>query len=103
MVALECCYCGPLDKGHEVIRPVKSFGPPLQDLLGPMPYSAQQSLTDAGFPAGSFYYTKGGFMADLADEAIEVFAEYAAIMPSATMTRTGFASPTAPTMGGWRP
>jgi FAD/FMN-containing dehydrogenase len=82
MVALVCCYCGPLDKGHEVIRPVKSFGPPLQDLLGPMPYAAQQSLTDAGFPAGSLYYTKGGFMADLTDEAIEVFAEYAEIMPS---------------------
>jgi hypothetical protein len=82
MVALVCCYCGPLDKGEGVIRPLRSFGSPVQDLLGPMRYAAQQSLTDAGFPAGSRYYTTGGFLEDLTDEAIEVFAEHAAIMPS---------------------
>jgi len=81
-VALVCCYCGPLDKGEEVIRPLRSFGPPLQDMLGPMPYAAQQCLTDAGFPAGSYYYTKADFLADLTDEAIEVFAEYTATKPS---------------------
>ena len=82
VIALIGCYCGPLDKGAAVVRPVKSFGSPLQDVLGPMPYAAQQSLTDAGFPAGSYYYTKGGFLADLTDEAIEVFAQYAATKPS---------------------
>ena len=82
VIALICCYCGPLDKGAAVVRPVKSFGSPLQDALGPIPYAAQQSLTDAGFPAGSYYYTKGGFLPDLTDEAIEVFEEYAATKPS---------------------
>jgi FAD/FMN-containing dehydrogenase len=83
VAALIGCYCGPLDKGEEVMRPLKSFGPPLLDMLGPMPYAAQQSLTDAALPAGSSYYTKGGFLADLNDQAIEVFAEYAATKPSA--------------------
>ena len=82
VAALICCYCGPLDKGEEVIRPLRSFGPPLQDMLGPMPYAAQQCLTDAALPAGSHYYTKGGFLADLPDEAIEVFAQYVATKPS---------------------
>jgi hypothetical protein len=81
VAALICCYCGRLDKGEEVIRPFRSFGPPLHDMLGPLPYTAQQSLTDAALPAGSFYYTKGGFLSDLTDEAIEVFAEYAATKP----------------------
>ena len=85
VAAVICCYCGPLDKGEEVIRPLKSFGPPLQDMLGPMPYAAQQCLTDAAFPAGSYYYTKGGSLADLTDEAIEVFAEYVATKPSASV------------------
>src|SRR5437867_1046919 len=58
VAALICCYCGSLDKGEEVIRPLRSFGPPLQDMLGPMPYAAQQSLTDAALPAGSCYYAK---------------------------------------------
>ena len=83
VVAVMCCYCGPIDKGEEVVRPLKSFGPPLQDMLGPMPYTVQQCLTDAAFPAGSHYYNKGGSLPDLTDEAIEVFAEHAANKPSA--------------------
>ena len=82
VAALFCCYCGPLDKGEEVIRPLRSLGSPVQDLLGPMPYVAQQRLFDGGFPAGSYYYAKAGSLADLTDEAIEVFAEYAATKPS---------------------
>ncbi len=80
--ALICCYCGSLDKGEEVIRPLRSFDSPLQDMLGPMPYAAQQTLTDAALPAGSYYYTKGGSLADLTDHAIDVFTEYAATKPS---------------------
>jgi FAD/FMN-containing dehydrogenase len=83
VAAVICCYCGPIDKGEEVVRPLKSFGPPLQDMLGPMPYTVQQCLTDAAFPAGSYYYAKGGSLPDLTDEAIEVFAEYAVKKPSA--------------------
>jgi FAD/FMN-containing dehydrogenase len=83
VAAVICCYCGPIDKGEEVVRPLKSFGPPLQDMLGPMPYTVQQCLTDAAFPAGSYYYNKGGSLPDLTDEAIEVFAEHAAKKPSA--------------------
>jgi FAD/FMN-containing dehydrogenase len=82
VAAVICCYCGPIDKGEEVVRPLKSFGPPLQDMLGPMPYAAQQCLTDAANPIGSYYYNKGGSMSDLSDQAIEVFAEYAAKKPS---------------------
>ena len=82
VAALFCCYCGPLDKGEEVIRPLRSLGSPVQDLLGPMPYVAQQRLFDGAFPAGSYYYAKAGSLADLTDEAIEVFAEYAATKPS---------------------
>jgi FAD/FMN-containing dehydrogenase len=82
VAALFCCYCGPLDKGEEVIRPLRSLGSPVQDLLGPMPYVAQQRLFEGGFPAGSYYYAKAGSLADLTDEAIEVFAEYAATKPS---------------------
>jgi len=83
VVALFCCYCGPLDKGEEVIRPLKSIAVPVLDALGPMPYVAQQCLFDDGFPTGSYYYTKADFLPDLTDEAIQVFVEYAAAKPSA--------------------
>jgi FAD/FMN-containing dehydrogenase len=82
IVALFCCYCGPLDKGEEVTRPLKSIAAPVLDALGPMPYVAQQCLFDGGFPTGSYYYTKADFLPDLTDEAIEVFMEYAVAKPS---------------------
>jgi FAD/FMN-containing dehydrogenase len=82
VVALVCCYSGPADKGEEVVRPLRSFGPPAQDQLGPMPYVALQRLFDEGFATGSYYYVKGTFLADLTDAAIDVFAEYAATKPS---------------------
>jgi FAD/FMN-containing dehydrogenase len=82
VAALFCCYCGPLDKGEEVTRPLKTVGQPNLDMLGPMPYVTQQRIFDDGFPAGSYYYTKGGFLVELTDEAINVFAEYVATKPS---------------------
>jgi FAD/FMN-containing dehydrogenase len=82
IVALVCCYSGPVDKGEDVVRPLQSFGAPAQSALGPMPYVALQRMFDEAYPTGSFYYTKGGFLADLPDAAIDVFAEYAAIKPS---------------------
>jgi len=82
VLALICCYCGPLDKGEAIIRPLRSFDRPIQDMLGPIAYVGQQRIFDPAFPGGSYYYTKAGFLADLTDEAIEVFAEYAATKPS---------------------
>jgi hypothetical protein len=101
VVALICCYSGPIDKGEKVVRSLKSQGRPLLDALGPMPYVAQQSLFDGGFPTGAYYYTKGDFLADLTDEAIEVFAEYARTKPSPAsgilvQTACGAASRVAP-------
>jgi FAD/FMN-containing dehydrogenase len=82
VAAVICCYCGPIGKGEDVLRPLKTFGPPMQDMLGPMPYRTQQCLTDAALPTGSHYYAKGGSLADLTDEAIDVFAEYVTTKPS---------------------
>jgi len=52
VIAMICCCCGPMDKGEEVIHDLKSFGSPLQDMLVPMPYVAQQGMFDRGFLAG---------------------------------------------------
>ena len=82
VVALVCCYAGPVDKGEDVLRPLKTFGPPAEAQLGPMSYVALQRLFDDGLPAGSHYYTKGDFLTDLPDAAIDVFAEFAATKPS---------------------
>jgi hypothetical protein len=55
VVALVCCYSGPVDKGEAIVRPLRIFWPAAQDQLGPMPYVAVQRLLDEGFPTGAYY------------------------------------------------
>ena len=108
IVALVCCYCGPLDKGEQTIRPLKSFGAAVVDALGPLPYVAQQQVFDPGFPTGSNYYAKAGSLADLGDEAIDILIEYASTKPSslsgiAIQTVFGAASRVAPDATAFQP
>lgn len=80
--ALALCYCGDLEAGNRVIEPVRAFGQPIVDALGPMPYMAQQELLSRVFPDGRQNYWKAGLTATLTDEAIETIAEYTPRVPS---------------------
>jgi FAD/FMN-containing dehydrogenase len=82
-VALGVCYAGDLDEGERVLRPVRSFGRPLADVVGPMPYAALQSMFDAGHPAGLQNYWKSSYLSELSDEAIDTAVAHAARMESA--------------------
>ena len=73
---------GSLRGGDAAIHPLRSLGSPVEDMLSPTAYMAHQRMFDPAFPTGSCYYTKAAFLADLVDDAIEVFAEYAATKPS---------------------
>ncbi|PWT99748.1 MAG: FAD-linked oxidase [Bacteroidetes bacterium] len=80
--ALLGCYTGDLAKGESVIKELREFGTPLADMMQPMPYTAMQSLIEAGFPAGNRYYWKSGFLQDLSDTAIDVIVDNANKCPS---------------------
>jgi FAD/FMN-containing dehydrogenase len=66
------CYAGPVEDGERAVAPVKAFGSPLVDLIGPMPFVAHQQIFDPGFAKGNLYYEKSSFMRELSDEAIDV-------------------------------
>jgi FAD/FMN-containing dehydrogenase len=71
------CYAGPVEDGERAVRPVKEFGSPVADLIGPMPFVDHQQIFDAGFPPGNLYYEKSSFLPDLSDDAIDVLvAQY---------------------------
>jgi FAD/FMN-containing dehydrogenase len=53
VVAIALCYNGPVEEGERVIRPVRQFGPPLADHIGPMAYTAVQSMLDQAAPPGT--------------------------------------------------
>ena len=82
VVALLGCYAGDLEQGEAVLKPLREFGSPVADLIGPIPYIQMQTLLDAAAPHGNRYYWKSNFMEDLSDESIDVIISYAAAMPS---------------------
>src|SRR5205085_8943345 len=82
VVAMVGCYAGDLEKGEAVLKPLREFGCPVADLIGPMPYTQMQTLLNAAAPHGNRYYWKSNFLEDLFDEAIDVIISYAGSIPS---------------------
>jgi FAD/FMN-containing dehydrogenase len=79
-VAIAACYCGPLDEGERVLKPLRTFAQPLADLFAPQPYVQKQF--DDSLPPGRFYYNKSSIIRRLNEAAIEVFLDLARTMPT---------------------
>ena len=75
-------HVGSMEDGAKAVQPIKDFGPPMLDMLGPIPYAAQQSMLDAGFPPGAQVYWKATFITGLSDEALKVVNERAQALPT---------------------
>jgi FAD/FMN-containing dehydrogenase len=86
MCGVVWCYTGPPEKGDEVFKPIRSFGPPTFAFLGPMPHPALQSMFDALYPPGLQWYWRADFVKELSDEAIARHVEYGAKLPSLQST-----------------
>jgi hypothetical protein len=68
-------HCGPLADGEKAVKPIKAFGPPVMDMMGPIPYCTQNGLLDAAFPKGALNYWKSQFLTDLSDDSIKTLVE----------------------------
>ena len=71
------CYAGDVAEGEEVLRPLREFGPPPLDLLGPMPYTAVQDLITEANPHGRRNYWSADFLNELPDEAVDTLVAHA--------------------------
>lgn len=69
------CHCGSLPDGERFAAPIKAFGPPVMDMMGPLPYCVQNSLLDGAFPQGALNYWKSQFLTELSDDAIDVLID----------------------------
>lgn len=69
-------YSGDLDAGEELLRPLRSFGPPAADLVQRKPYLAHQGMFDSGVPHHWGYYWKSHYLPPLSDGAIDVMLEH---------------------------
>jgi FAD/FMN-containing dehydrogenase len=82
VVAIVVCYNGPVEAGERVIRPLRQFGPPIADMVQPMPYTAFQSILNDANPPGMQVYWKSSFLRDLSDEVIDLIVAHGPTMPS---------------------
>ena len=76
------CHCGPLSDAESAVQPIKKFGTPVLDTIGPTTYEATNMMLDAGFPRGALNYWKSNFMAELSDQAIDTLISQFVVCPS---------------------
>ncbi len=73
--AVVVCHCGPLAEGAATVAPLKKFGAPVMDVIGPMPYSVLNTMLDGSYPRGALNYWKSHFVPELTDAAIDMLVE----------------------------
>jgi FAD/FMN-containing dehydrogenase len=69
--AIAATYAGPVEEGVEAVRPLKAFGTPAVDMIGPIPYLVQQSLIEPAMPPNLQNYWKAEFVHELSDDLIQ--------------------------------
>ncbi|HEX2476632.1 MAG TPA: FAD-binding oxidoreductase [Lacipirellulaceae bacterium] len=82
LAAIVTCHCGSLAAGETAVRPLKQFGSPVMDAIGPMPYCQLNGMLDAAYPKGALNYWKSSFLAQLSDDAIDTMIECFARCPT---------------------
>ena len=82
LVGVLAAHSGSLASGAAAVRPLKAFGPPVMDALGPLSYCALNNMLDPAFPKGALNYWKAQFLKELTDDAIRTLVECAAAAPS---------------------
>jgi FAD/FMN-containing dehydrogenase len=82
VAALVTCHCGSPDEAERAMRPLKEFGSPVLDAIGPMPYCQLNSMLDANYPKGALNYWKSNFLTELSDAAINTMIDCFASCPT---------------------
>jgi FAD/FMN-containing dehydrogenase len=82
LAAMLAAHCGTLQQGETAVKPIKAFGPPVMDAMGPITYCQQNGLLDPSLPKGALNYWKSHFLTELSDAAIDTMIEAFAKCPS---------------------
>jgi FAD/FMN-containing dehydrogenase len=78
---LVICWTGEMDEAERMVAPIREVAQPVMDMVQPMPYTALQSMLDAGGPPGTRAYMKAELLPELGDEVIEKLVRYGATRP----------------------
>ena len=75
-------YHGDAQQGEQVVGTLRSFGTPIMDQVGVVPYTAVQSIAENFNPKGLRNYWKTSYLAQATDEAIDTMVEHHLRVPS---------------------
>ena len=81
-VGLGGVYLGAGPDAERTVAPLRSYGPPVADMIQPAPYNMIQRMADFAFPPGLRNYWKSSYLKALSDDAIDVLVEHFANVPS---------------------
>jgi FAD/FMN-containing dehydrogenase len=82
VAAMAVAHCGSLEDGARAVAPIKAFGAPVMDAIGPLPYLAQQSLFKEGFVPHLLNYWKADYIRELSDSLIDGAVDHYMRCPS---------------------
>jgi FAD/FMN-containing dehydrogenase len=80
------CWTGSPVDADQAFAPVRDFGPPIVDGIGPAPLPALNSAFDALYPRGHQWYWKADFVDELSDDAIARHVEFGSRLPTPQST-----------------
>jgi DNA-binding HxlR family transcriptional regulator len=69
-------HLGDGEQAERGLAPMRTFGRPLLDMVAPRPYTAVQSMFDAGIPHGWHYYWKSAEIGSLEDAVVDTLVEH---------------------------
>jgi FAD/FMN-containing dehydrogenase len=82
VIIFAMCYSGPTANGPSAVAPVKTFGTPVGEHLGEMPYTMWQKAFDPLLAPGSRNYWKSHNLASIDDGLIEALLQSIQNLPS---------------------
>ncbi len=75
VVGMDVCYCGDIANGERELAPLRQFGNPLTDGVGPVPYLTLQTRLDGIFRPGIRSYIKSGMVREFTPALIDTMVE----------------------------
>ena len=82
VLSLMQCFAGDVAEGEAALAPLRGFGQPIGDAVGPMRFVDAQQILDGAYPKGARNYWSASNHHALSDGTIDRLVELAASMPT---------------------
>lgn len=82
VVVLAAFHAGDMEEGKRILEPLRKFGNPIADVIGPHPYLKWQQAFDPLLTFGARNYWKSHNFTTLSDEAFDLMIDYVNELPS---------------------